>query len=502
MFRSRRRQKLTRPLSISDPEKKLQREPSCLTWKDVALGALIPLMIGVSTIVITLVIQRSEDKRRDQENDLAFLRRLQDQRLADELYYQGVFKTYVEDVSNVLFKSNNSFVDNEKKMKYIRTKTLTALDELDWKRKSRLFLFLNETGLLSPYPLSSPNDNTTNVSLDLSGANFVNISIESTAYKKLHFNNLNLSSVDLTNASFIGCQFNQGADFSYSNMLGANFTRSKFECSKEYKGANDTLGKIHVKFKDSNLERSDFSDSYICDISFARANLAYSIINRIAFQGLIEFLGTNLTKVNWDRPLDHSHYFVPLFLNFSNIDFRTTPLEMEWFHMPLVRYEVNNVIFFNETWKVSESNLILNGNAETNVSFFSRLLRKTIVIMEDIINSFYVFLFKCQSLLDEYCPANWGFFSSEVASRPMLSNYPQMENASYGNYSFNFTVSDKSVGMQQQVDVDDYSIFIDTSEAEYKFSADVRCVKGYVIISVDFYNEASVPPNDPGKDFF
>jgi hypothetical protein len=60
-----------------------------------------------------------------------------------------VLKTYVKDISNILFESNNSFLDNVKKMKYIFGKTLIALNELDYHRKSRLFIFLYETDLLS-----------------------------------------------------------------------------------------------------------------------------------------------------------------------------------------------------------------------------------------------------------------------------------------------------------------------------------------------------------------
>ncbi len=41
-----------------------------------------------------------------------------DQQLAGKLYYRDVLKTYVKDISDVLFKSNNSFFDNVKKMKY------------------------------------------------------------------------------------------------------------------------------------------------------------------------------------------------------------------------------------------------------------------------------------------------------------------------------------------------------------------------------------------------
>ncbi|CAF3865241.1 unnamed protein product, partial [Adineta steineri] len=290
MFRVRRRRKLVPPISYPYLKRKSKHQSRCITWINIALGALIPMMIGVGTIIIAIVNQNIEDKRRQQDQDLAYLTRLQDQQLADALYYQGVYKTYIEDISNILFKLNNSFIDIEKKMKYIRTKTLTALDELDWQHRSRLFLFLYETGLLS-------SSNTTNISLDLSGANFVNISISSTKRKKFHFNKLKLLSVDLTNASFIDCQFDQGADFSDSLMVDAKFTQSTFKCSKTYFVYTDPMGEIHIHFDRSNLERSDFTDTYLCDASFIGTNLASSTLSGITFQGWIKFQRTNLTEM-------------------------------------------------------------------------------------------------------------------------------------------------------------------------------------------------------------
>ncbi|CAF4471934.1 unnamed protein product [Rotaria socialis] len=458
MLHLRTRQKLGLPTSNSHPEKKLKSERRCLTWINVALGALIPLMIEVSTIVVSAVNQSIQDKQRQQDQHLAYLRRLQDQQLADELYYQGVFKTYVEDISNVFFKLNNTFIDNQKKMKYIRIKTLIALEELDWQGKSRLFLFLNETGLLSPFPLSYGDNNVTNVSLDLSDANFVNISIKSTPHKKFHFNNLRLSSVDFTNASFIGCQFNQGVDFRNSSMFGANFTQSKFECSQSYVANSDSFGHIHVKFDDSNLERSDFSDSYMCDVSFVRANLAHSTFKGIRFQGLIEFRSTNLTLVNRDFSLSDASLSMPLPLTFSNIDFRTIPLSISSSNNHLVK--LSNVILYDGTWVLNDSSLVLNGDAEMG----------------------------CMNLGDKRLLMNWKPLPT-IAYFPTLSNYPQSENASYGNCSFNFTtIEDKKVRMHQDVNVDEYIVFLDTNESEYEIAADMRCINEDVFIGVTFYS--------------
>ncbi|CAF1631560.1 unnamed protein product [Adineta ricciae] len=336
-------------------EKKVKRKSRCQLWLNTAVNALIPLMIGVATIVIAIADEKIEDKRREQDHTLAYLTRLQDQQLADESYYQNVFKTYVDDISNVLFKINHSFIDNEKKLKYIRTKTLTALDELDFQRKSRLFLFLYETDLLST--------NTADILLDLSGANFTNITIKSTPYKKLSFNKLYLPSVDLTNASFIDCVFKDGADFRNSSMFGIKFLRTKFECSKSYLGFDDVLGKTHVRFDGSNIEKSDFSESHLCDISFKRTNLALTVLNGIKIQGMIQFQGTNLFDANRNQSIDKAEILGPLFIDFSNIDFRTIPINITLFNPKY--FQMNNVILIDEMWIIDQMKNVKIGIDQT-----------------------------------------------------------------------------------------------------------------------------------------
>ena len=123
------------------------REKWCITWANFVLSALIPLMIGLFIIVSFLQQQKIDDRRRIEDQKLADWTRQQDQQQANELHYQSVYKSYIDDISNVLFKlerSNETFLTNETRLAYIRTKSLTALEELDWERRTRLFVFLYE----------------------------------------------------------------------------------------------------------------------------------------------------------------------------------------------------------------------------------------------------------------------------------------------------------------------------------------------------------------------
>ncbi len=145
MFRFRnRRQKSDLPLVSSAPKKKSGK---WLAWTNIALGALIPLSIGIGTVIITVVQQKNEDQRQNQERELddrryvldqllANLSGQQDQQAAETLHYQNVYRGYIQDISSKLYTSSagyqaSFFVNDSTKFLYLRSQTLTALRDLD-----------------------------------------------------------------------------------------------------------------------------------------------------------------------------------------------------------------------------------------------------------------------------------------------------------------------------------------------------------------------------------
>jgi uncharacterized protein YjbI with pentapeptide repeats len=374
-----------KPTSVSIPppseNSPSRRETRCLTWSNVFLDAMIPLMIGIFTIVAFVLQQQNEDRRREQDQlignltrqkdmDLANLtrqqdhhfeedRRAQDQHQADDLHYQEVFKSYIEDISDALFKqqTDKTFINNQTLLSYIRSKTLIALEELDCGRKTRLFVFLCENVLL---PRIVQFNNGTNLSLDLSSANLSYISLKRSLYKRFIFDSLCLSSVDLTNASFIGCEFLNGVNFSDSVMENAKFTNSRFECSL------DTVSGTHISFDRAVLTGADFRGSFLCDISFTGTDLSNANFSNVCFQGKVHFEGANLTNTDFFKSrrlsvfsmdIVNSNMIGAIFSSDLNTAIRLGNIYM------------NNVILPNGTWSMNQSNLIFNGNAEVNVSF-------------------------------------------------------------------------------------------------------------------------------------
>ncbi|CAF1639466.1 unnamed protein product, partial [Didymodactylos carnosus] len=137
MFLSRlfKKQKYALPITELSVEEKDKRKARRFNWTNVALGALIPLSIGIGTVVITLLQQKFDDRRQKQERELDDRRynaeRQEDNRRynleqdqAHDLYHQGLYKSTVEDISSTLLKANHSFLDDEKQLGYARSKIL------------------------------------------------------------------------------------------------------------------------------------------------------------------------------------------------------------------------------------------------------------------------------------------------------------------------------------------------------------------------------------------
>ena len=397
MHRRREKQKPVLPISTSRSEKS-KRETRCLTWSNLALGALIPLSIGIATVVVTLLQQQVDDHRQKQEKQLDdrrydqerlvddrryFLdqllanltrekdfeieeqRRQQEQRQADDLHFQLIFKSYIEDISNVLFKSNQSFADEEKKLQYISSKTLVVLDELDSTRKTRVFQFLHKNQLL-PQVKASSNTVKSPLSLDLISANLANIFLHSSSFNRFQFEKLALLSVDLTNASFIACYFLNGAVFSGSAMDEAKFSRSHFLCPRSFVGNEVTLGKTQTSFISSTLKRASFDAMYMCGVRFEEANLWKANFSSTLFQHGAHFIGTNLTEADF-RNIQTSY---PVTFYFFNSNLRGALFDNNLFQelTQLDYLKMNNIILPNNSWLIDKTNLIVNGNAENNVN--------------------------------------------------------------------------------------------------------------------------------------
>ncbi|CAF4494046.1 unnamed protein product, partial [Didymodactylos carnosus] len=366
-------------------------------------------MIGIFTVVSYIQQQHISEQRRHQDREVSNDIRLQDRQIADALraqsqrqadafHYQDVYKTYLADVSDALFKENHErkFLSDTSKFLYIRSRTLSVLQELDSERQTDLFLFLYETRL------------TTENQLSLSGALFKQIHFNTSSVVPCIFNDLKLYSVYLSNSSFTGCKFYQ-ATFTASRMTDIKFTSSslttnhKTECFRacggnpyrEKPSCPSHLG-IKTDFSDCVMEQADFRQAFICLTSFHGATLDYATFVGATIESskfvnaslnYARFIGTTITNSNFagasltyadfsGASITHNEFKGVLlaYANFTNVTFDANVMFINVNLTNMIikddllqdlnsRGKLRNVILPNGTFS-TQGNLFVNGDAQ------------------------------------------------------------------------------------------------------------------------------------------
>ncbi|CAF3688965.1 unnamed protein product [Rotaria sp. Silwood1] len=212
---------------------KTQSKSNYREWIKFFLSALIPLMIGVFTVVTTVLQQKLSYQQREQDKEDARLFRQQSERQADNLRIETVFDNYVNDVSELLTMKNQT-----QNLVHIRTKTLPSLRQLDAERKQHLFLFLYESGLIYHHHME-PISSLLRFAL-LVKANFSNSKLAT----------MDFSAASLVESVFTGALWKEGnVNFANTNLTGAIISNEQLHNSTLYNCIlpNGTWGLIYTK---------------------------------------------------------------------------------------------------------------------------------------------------------------------------------------------------------------------------------------------------------------
>ncbi|CAF4541571.1 unnamed protein product, partial [Rotaria sp. Silwood2] len=199
------------------------------------------------------------EERRIQENiiaekqrNLSEQQRAHELKIAQEQLRDSLLVNYMNDIGLLLKNNNGSLTSDSVTAILARAKTLVAIQQLDAARNAFLIQFLYEAKQL----INGANP------LDISDAdlNGIDLSSETIFHKKLH--NLSLTGTVLRNVSFSKC------DLSYANFSGSDLRDARFiETKLDY-----------VDFSRSSIVRTDFSDAVLRfadmeKINFFKANL-------------------------------------------------------------------------------------------------------------------------------------------------------------------------------------------------------------------------------------
>ena len=137
---------------------------SSLKLKDAlkfASSLLLPLALGVFTLIITLQQQSAAKQQRDDDRIASQLQREQERDLDEQRYRNQIFGVYSKEMGRLLKEIDRSLISKEVMATLSRVNTLNIFRQLDGHRNIRIIRFLYEAKQLSEVKEHPPLDLST-----------------------------------------------------------------------------------------------------------------------------------------------------------------------------------------------------------------------------------------------------------------------------------------------------------------------------------------------------
>ncbi|CAM4813991.1 unnamed protein product [Rotaria magnacalcarata] len=229
---------------------------------------LLPVMLGIFTVVITVNQQNATKQQREEDQKAAEENRRVERDIAAERYRDDIFDAYIKGIGQLFEKYNGSLISNRVPMTLARAKTLNIFRRLDPQRNIRIIRFLHESEQLS--------GTREQISLDLSTAELPGIDFRHLAIYRKQLDNISLASTFLSNATFIDV-----------GMKHVNFSRTRFNdsswSSAQLENAEFTFAELHnVNFLSARLNFVNFSNTSFNNnsVNFRNAVMPYTKFER------------------------------------------------------------------------------------------------------------------------------------------------------------------------------------------------------------------------------
>ena len=250
---------------------------SLYEWITLLASLIVPLIVGILTIVLPLQQQNLSERQNENSKTIALNNRLQEIELIHDQQKQIILDTYEHDLCELIFKykSINNYkiddqieddddaakekkIDDERISLIIRTKTLHALRQLDPARKILLIQLLIDTSVQNRINISHA-DLSSLIFFPGSFYNqlqFVNVIARKITLKRVYLYQSNFSYSILDESSFqeSNCSYTDfsyaslkrtdwtntdvtQAIFNYTNLSGANITPQQLATTQSLRGA-------------------------------------------------------------------------------------------------------------------------------------------------------------------------------------------------------------------------------------------------------------------------
>ncbi|CAF3236743.1 unnamed protein product [Rotaria socialis] len=306
---------------------------------------LLPLTLGIFTIVITFQQQTAAKQQRNDDREAAQQQRDQASNLDSKRYQNDRFDAYIKEMGKLLKENHGEIISSKVAITLARVQTLNIFRQLDAQRNVHIIRFLYEAKQLTDTP--------ENRSLDLSTAELSDIDFRESSINKKILNNLSLTDIFLSNATFIGItmahvnfaltQFNT-ANFLLAEINNANFSSAAFNNTSFASTSLSNTIFAGATFKDANFSSTKFNYAVLSDCNFGHSNLKDAV-----------FQAATLNQVNFSR---------------ANL-YQTTFISAN-----MAKSELNNALSIQDTVlpngnHAHDENLITNGQADCNISHIS-----------------------------------------------------------------------------------------------------------------------------------
>jgi uncharacterized protein YjbI with pentapeptide repeats len=251
---------------------------------------LLPLALGVFTVVITFEQQKAAKQQRDEDRYASQLQLEQEKTLNEESYKNELLNTYIKDMAKLLDEKNGSLIFDQVTATVSRAKTLNTFRELDPQRIIRIIRFLHD--YLQNYS-----------SLDLSTAELHGIDFRESAINRKKLGNLSLIGMFLSDAIFIGIEMDSvnfaNTQFDNVSLSSSRLSKVNFSFTKFYNASFSLSRHEYVDFSASKLDTVNFSFSRLeNNISFAFAKVNNTDFSNTQFVD-VRFSTVELGNVNF-----------------------------------------------------------------------------------------------------------------------------------------------------------------------------------------------------------
>jgi uncharacterized protein YjbI with pentapeptide repeats len=291
-----------------------KHQPGKTLWDWLQLlGVLaIPLVVVGATILFSM-----------QQADLAQQQHKAEQLIASDQQRETTLQIYLDRISDLLFNQHlDKSQPGDKVRNAAQARTLTALRQLDSKRKGLLLQFLYKAGLisrvntiinlesadLSDADLQGLDLHGVNLhKANLQGANLSGALLYDAILTDVTSSNANMSGINLNGALLMGAHLS-GANLSRDNLLkkatleNANLFGAELNGANlsgaDLSGANLLYTQLIPQHTAIGDKRADLSSADLQEASLGGANLSGANLKNANLNGA-DLTGANLTKADW-----------------------------------------------------------------------------------------------------------------------------------------------------------------------------------------------------------